>query len=353
MRVVIIGNMGYVGAVIAQEMRLRWPDATLIGIDAGFFAHCLTTSGPLPEVILDQQIYADVRALDAIPPCDAVVYLAALSNDVLGSLNESVTLDVNHRCAIRAAQMAKEAGARAFVFASSCSVYGFCEDQPRNERSAVGPLTAYARSKVMAEHDLEPLASETFAISCLRFGTGCGMSARLRVDLVLNDFVASAVTDGKIRVNSDGLPWRTLIDVRDMARATAWATERKPDNGGCFLIVNVGTLQATFQIETLAELVASEIPGATVQRNPNAEPDRRSYRIDFSLFAALAPDDQPRVTVEESIRETVAGLNALAACGIMFERSRLVRIDMLERLRSEGLLRPDLSWEKGGQACLS
>ncbi len=353
MRVVVIGNMGYVGPVIARELRFRWPDATLIGIDAGFYANCLATPGPMPEVALDQQIFADVREIEALPPCDAVVYLAALSNDVLGSLNESVTFDVNHRCAIRASRMAKEAGAHAFVFASSCSVYGFSDDAPRTEASEVNPLTAYARSKVMAERDLEPLASAGFTVTCLRFGTACGMSERLRVDLVLNDFVSSAVWTGKIRVLSDGRPWRPLVDVADMARATAWAISRNPENGGPFLVVNVGTSEFTFQIGALAEVVASRFPGVAIEWNRDAEPDRRSYRVDFSLFGKLAPEHQPQVAVEESISEIVAGLNTMSARGLTFERSRFLRIATLERLRMEGRLSPDLSWEEGAQPCLS
>jgi nucleoside-diphosphate-sugar epimerase len=343
MRILILGNMGYVGPVAVREFRRRWPDATLIGFDTGFFGHCLVTRGTLPEVLLSEQIFGDVRSIsrETFEGCDAVVYLAALSNDVLGNLNEDVTLEINYRCAVRAAEMAKAAGARAFVYASSCSVYGFAEDAARTERSEVNPLTAYAKSKVFAERDLAPLASDTFRVTCLRFATACGMSDRLRLDLVLNDFVAAAVTSGTITILSDGTPWRPLIDVKDMARALAWAIEREGDP---FVLVNAGSDEWNYRVRELATVVADEIPGTEVSINTEAAPDRRSYRVDFSMFRALAPDDQPQVTIAESVRELVAGLTDAGFHDRDFRQSPLMRIHTLNRLRSVGRLREDLTW---------
>jgi nucleoside-diphosphate-sugar epimerase len=348
MRVLIVGNMGYVGPIVVRELRWRRPDATLIGLDAGFFGHCLTNSGSLPELMLDQQIFADVRRLtpESLPACDGLVYLAALSNDIIGSLNEDVTLEINHRSAVRVAEMAKGAGARAFVYASSCSVYGFAEDAPRTERSAVNPLTAYARSKVMAERDLEPLASESFTVTCLRFATACGMSDRLRLDLVLNDFVAAAITSGRIKILSDGSPWRPLIDVKDMACAIAWAVERPLQVGGPFVLANAGSNRWNFRVRELAEVVAGHIPGTEISINSAAAPDRRSYRVDFSYFRELAADDQPRVEIDQTVRELVAGLKAMDFRDADFRQSGYMRIQTLNRLRSEGRLREDLTWEQ-------
>ena len=347
MRVVIIGNMGYVGPVVVRELRSRHPDATLIGIDTGFFAHCLTNSGSLPEVLLDQQVFGDVRTLDTntFPECDAVVYLAALSNDILGNLNADVTLEINHRSAVRLATIARDKGARAFVYASSCSVYGFAEDTPRTEHSEVAPLTAYAKSKVMAERDLEPLATDSFTVTCLRFATACGMSERLRLDLVLNDFVAAALTSGTIKILSDGTPWRPLIDVHDMARAIAWAIERPGQNGGAFVLANAGSNRWNYRVKELAEVVAGQLPGTKISINSEAAPDKRSYRVDFSLFSELAPQDQPRVEIEETVAQLVAGLQAMDFRDAEFRRSPYMRIETLNRLRSVGRLREDLTWE--------
>ncbi|MGZ4808024.1 MAG: NAD-dependent epimerase/dehydratase family protein [Thermoanaerobaculia bacterium] len=346
-RILIIGNMGYVGPLVTRELRRRFPRSHLIGLDSGFFAHCLTNPAFLPEVLLDEQIFADVRSLTAetFPSCDAVIYLAALSNDILGNLNETLTLHINHESAVSAAQLAAKAGARSFVFASSCSVYGFAEDAPRTERSEVNPLTAYAKSKIFAERDLSQLASDRFVVTCLRFATACGMSDRLRLDLVLNDFVAAAVTSHLIRILSDGTPWRPLIDVKDMARAIAWAVERPAGNGGRALIVNAGSDRWNYRVRDLAEAVARLTPGTEISINSEAAPDRRSYRVDFSLFRQVASDDQPIVEIDQTIRELVSGLEQANFRDADFRRSSFMRIQALNRLRSEGRLGEDLRWQ--------
>ena len=221
MKILITGNMGYVGPILVRRLRDSYPDADLIGLDMGYFGNCLSSTGILPECRVNRQHFADVRNFPAalLSGVDAVVYLAALSNDPLGHAFEEATLDINYRSCVRAAKMAKEAGVKSFVFASSCSVYGSAEDGARTEASPVNPLTAYAKSKVWTERDLAPLADGRFKVTCLRFATACGMSDRLRLDLVLNDFVAGAVASKKISILSDGTPWRPLIHVKDMARA--------------------------------------------------------------------------------------------------------------------------------------
>ena len=192
---------------------------------------------------------------------DAIVHLAAICNDPMGSAYEEVTLDVNYQAGIGLAQRAKEAGVRAFVFASSCSMYGAGGEGAKTETSTLNPLTAYARSKVLSEQELAPLADENFCITCLRFATACGWSDRLRLDLVVNDFVAGAVAAGEINILSDGTPWRPLIHVQDMARAIEWAISREADNGGDFLAVNAGSDQWNYQVHDLADAVAAAIPG--------------------------------------------------------------------------------------------
>ncbi len=348
MRVLILGNMGYVGPLVVREFRSRWPNADLVGYDIGYFAHCLTNSSSFPEVALDRQIFGDVRELDAetFHGFDSVVYLAALSNDVLGGVNEDVTLAINYRSAVRAAELAKRAGARSFTFASSCSVYGFAEDTPRNESSDLNPLTAYARSKVLAENDLQPLADSSFVVTCLRFATACGWSDRLRLDLVLNDFVASAIASKRISILSDGTPWRPLIDVKDMAIAIGWAVERSAGTGGAYLLVNAGSDRWNYRVRDLAEAVAAQLPGTEISVNPEAAPDRRSYRVDFSFFRRLAPDDQPRSEIDQTVRELAQGLQAMGFRDAEFRRSPYMRIQTLNRLRSDGKLEPDLTWRE-------
>src|SRR5450432_1165417 len=213
MKILINGNLGYIGPVLARHFRLTEPSATIAGFDSGFFAGCLVDPQRLPETLLDAQRFGDMRS----PPVglyqgsDVVVQLAAISNDPMGNKFERVTTEVNTEAVVRAAREAKAAGVSHFVFASSCSVYGAAGDEAKTEDSPLNPLTAYARSKIAAEEALAPLASPDFIITCLRFATACGVSPRLRLDLVLNDFVAAALATGRITILSDGTPWRPLI----------------------------------------------------------------------------------------------------------------------------------------------
>jgi nucleoside-diphosphate-sugar epimerase len=243
MKILITGNMGYIGPCVVERLRSSYPDATLIGLDIGYFANCLTNAKIFPECRVDQQYFADVRDL---PPglldgVDVVLHLAAISNDPMGKVFEDVTLDINHRASIKLARKARMAGIKSFVFASSCSMYGTAEDNPRTEDSPLNPLTAYAKSKVLTEKDLQELSGNRFKVTCLRFSTACGMSDRLRLDLVLNDFVAGAVAAREITILSDGTPWRPLIHVKDMAKAIEWAAFRNISPGGAYLSVNVGS----------------------------------------------------------------------------------------------------------------
>jgi nucleoside-diphosphate-sugar epimerase len=345
--ILITGNMGYIGPRVAEYFRLQRADATLIGLDTGFFAANLLDASVLPECMLDMQVFGDVRKVTAadLAGVDAVVHLAAISNDPMGNAYERVTEDINHQGTLAVARAAREAGARHFVFASSCSVYGFAEDGARTEDSAVNPLTAYARSKVWSEQGLAELAGPDFIVTCLRFATACGASPRLRLDLVLNDFVASALTSGIIRILSDGTPWRPLINVQDMARAIDWGVDRTASNGGEFLVVNAGSNIWNYQIRELAEAVAQAIPGTAVEINRNAAPDKRSYKVDFGLFGSLAPDHQPQVTLEAAIAELAELLKATGFADRDFRQSRYMRLNMLTQLVSAGRLNANLDWQ--------
>jgi len=349
MKILITGNMGYVGPVLVRRLRESYPDATLVGFDLGYFGNCLSTVSVLPECRVDRQIFGDVRCFPdrLLSGVNAVVYLAALSNDPLGQVFEEATLDVNYRAAVRLAGQAKKAGVESFVFASSCSVYGYAEDGARTEESPVNPLTAYAKSKVWTERDIAPLADEEFKITCFRFATACGMSDRLRLDLVLNDFVAGAVTSKKISILSDGTPWRPLIHVKDMARAIDWAIARESSRGGSFLVANAGSDQWNYQIKELAEAVAQALPGVDVSLNKDAPPDRRSYRVSFKKFKQLAPDYQPQVDLQTAIAEIRDGLQSIDFDDENFRQSKFIRLNTLTHLKSTGLLTDNLEWTFG------
>lgn len=346
MKILLIGNMGYVGPAVIRELKARHPQATLHGFDSGYFAHCLTHSLTLPESLLDQQFFGDVRDIDAerLHGYDAVVQLAAISNDPMGDRFASVTEAINQNASITIAKAAAQAGVRNFVFASSCSVYGVAQGGPRTELDPVAPMTAYARSKIGTEDGLEDIQGD-MVITSLRFATACGMSDRLRLDLVLNDFVAGALSQGRITVLSDGSPWRPLIDVADMARAIDWAILRGANNGGRILRINTGSNERNHQVRDLAHAVAHALPGTEVSINTDAPVDSRSYQVDFSLFAHLAPQHQPQMTLSRSISRLIDGLKGMNFADAQFRTSPLVRLHVLQGHIASGRLSENLSWQ--------
>jgi UDP-glucose 4-epimerase len=345
MKFLIVGNMGYVGSVLSKYLRAARPDATIDGFDNAYFAHCLTGVKVLPERSLDEQFYGDVRTIssDMLKGYDAVIQLAAISNDPMGKQFEAVTMDVNQSSALSVARYAAEAGVKNFVFASSCSVYGIAQGGPRKEGDPVNPITAYAKSKIGTEQGLESLDTD-MVITCLRFATACGMSDRLRLDLVLNDYVACALTSGQITVLSDGTPWRPLIDVADMARAMDWSVDRQAENGGRYLCVNAGSNSSNYQVKDLAEAVAAAVPGSQISINHAAPVDSRSYQADFSLYERLAPSHQPLVDLNQSVRNLIDGLRRMKFADHDFRSSDLIRLVVLQdHIRNERLS-PDLEW---------
>ncbi len=348
MKILITGNMGYIGPSVIYRLRASYPSATLVGLDAAFFAHCLTNAEKLPESHLDIQYFADVRKISAqmLEGIDAIVHLAALSNDPMGNRFETLTLEINHRATIDLATQAKQAGVSSFVFASSCSIYGYAEGGPRTESAELNPLTAYARSKVEAEKNLSALADDSFTVTSLRFATACGMSERLRLDLVLNDFVASAIGSQRICVLSDGSPWRPLINIKDMARAIDWAVQRPASRGGKFLAINTGSNGWNYQVKQLAEAVALALPGVTVEINANAPPDKRSYRVNFDLYKELAPDFQPKVDLMATIAELADGLRRMQFRNENFRESQFMRLKVLTHLQEQRLLSERLEWSR-------
>lgn len=346
MKILVTGNMGYVGPLVLRRLRESHPGATLIGYDMGYFAHCLTGVPRFPESRADVQYFGDIRHVpeEILRGVDGVVHLCAISNDPMGALYEDVTMMINHRASVDLAQKAKRAGVKKFVFASSCSVYGFAEGGPRREEDALNPLTAYAKSKVATERDLASLASESFTATCLRFSTACGMSDRVRLDLVLNDFVAGALASKRISILSDGTPWRPLIHVKDMARAIDWALQRHHRDGGTCLTLNVGSDSWNYQVKDLATAVAQVISGVEVSINKDAQPDKRSYRVNFDKFTKLAQGFLPAVDLPSAVVDLRDGLTAMKFLDPQFRTGEFMRLVTLKRLRETGHLTDNLEW---------
>ncbi len=344
MKILITGNLGYLGPIVCKHLREAFPQAHLVGFDSGYFSDCLTVPTVSSQELPHEQILGDIRSIPdgLLKGVDGVVHLAAISNDPMGKTFEKVTRDVNFISSAALAKQAKAEGVSRFVFASSCSVYGLDDGTLKSEASALHPLTAYAQSKIETENELQQLADGNFNVTALRFATACGFSSRCRLDLVLNDFVASALSTGEISLLSDGTPWRPLIHVGDMARAMEWALTRS--EGGEFLSLNVGSARWNYQIRDLALGVATQLGGLPVRFNSQAAPDKRSYRVDFSLFQRLAPKHQPRWDLRDAVSDLATGLKPIIPNGFAFRESPLIRLRLLCDLVSAGKLDSSLFW---------
>jgi nucleoside-diphosphate-sugar epimerase len=344
MKILITGNLGYIGPVVVRHFRKTFPAAHISGLDLGFFASNLFDTSLSPEVYLDNQMFADVRNIrtEDFQSYDAVIHLAAISNDPIGKAFEEITHEINLEATLKVAKAAKKAGVKNFVMASSCSVYGVIDDEARKEDSELAPQTAYARSKVASEKGLQELADDSFVVTCHRFATACGYSPRLRLDLVLNDFVFNAVNAGKIKILSDGTPWRPLISVSDMAKSMEWSSQRSIDNGGSFLIVNTGSTDWNFQVRDLARYVGEVVQGCEIEINNEAAPDNRSYKVDFSLYQKLAPNHYPQQGIAQTIEKLRDEIENQAYSSE--DMNLFVRLRTLERHLEKGTLSKSFSW---------
>ena len=346
MNILITGNMGYVGSRLVKYLKVKYPDSKLIGYDIGYFKDSLTNTIKYPECLVDHQYLRDIRKFDKniLSNIDFIVHLAAISNDPIGNQYEKVTNEVNYLSSVELAKKASKSGVKKFVFASSCSVYGNGTTESRTENCILNPLTAYSKSKINTENQLKNIANDDLTISCLRFATACGMSDRLRFDLVLNDFVASALANKKIEILSDGTPWRPLIDVNDMCRAIDWAINREKEDSGEYIAVNAGSNENNIKIKDLAYLVKENFPDIDIEINSNAQPDNRSYRVNFDLFNELAKDYKPEKSLDESIKILKENLLQMRFSDKKFRESDLIRLKKLSILRNENKLNANLEW---------
>ena len=347
MRVLITGNLGYVGSVVVEHLAACTTAMDLVGLDTGFYAHRLSGAGPVAERWLDRQVFRDIRNVKErdLEGFDAIVHLAALSNDPMGKQFATLTGEINDTASERIVQYGKRLGIKKFVFASSCSMYGSSGRAARLESDSLEPLTAYAQSKVSLEATLRRHADADFVVTSLRFATACGVSPRLRLDLVVNDFVATALAQKQVVLLSDGTPWRPLIDVSDMARAVEWALLRPGADGGDFLAVNVGSEQNNVQIRDLAQMVCDRVDGTELVVSNEPPEDRRSYSVNFSLFQGLAPNHQPQMSVRDSIDCLVHHLEGRVALGEEWSRDGAYsRLHELRRQQENMSLDEELYW---------
>lgn len=343
MRVLVTGHDGYIGSVLTGVLARRGHRVT--GLDTGYFAE-FPAFQPRPAAVDGRR--GDVRDTrgDDLAGFDAVVHLAALSNDALGSLRAEWTEDVNYTASVRLAEQAKRVGVPRFVFASSCSVYGQVPpDGIASETTPVRPLTAYATSKARVEEALGRLASWDFAPTSLRNATVYGLSPRFRTDLVLNNLVGWAVTTGTVRLLSDGSAWRPVVDVTDVAEAVAAVLEA-PAETVRDQAFNVGAAEGNFRVRELAALVCAGVPGARLHVAADST-DSRSYRVDFRKLTAALPGYKAARRPEDAIRAMHAAMRAAGLTEQEFQSRRYVRLSQLRHLVDQGRLTGTLRWRSG------
>jgi nucleoside-diphosphate-sugar epimerase len=337
-KVLVTGHHGYIGSITVPVLEAAGHDVT--GLDAFLYQGCDLYAGEPPQSVLAVDVRdVEPRHLDGF---DAVVHLAALSNDPVGDLDRELTLAINYEATMRVARAAREAGVRRFVFASSCSMYGAADGGgPVDESAPLKPLTAYAESKVRSEESLAELASEDFAPVFMRNATAYGVSPRLRLDIVLNNLVGWAVTTRAVRILSDGMPWRPLVHVEDIARATAAILEAPEEvvRGQAF---NIGRDDENYQVRELAEIVQRAAGDCTVEFAGSGDPDPRSYRVDFSKFHGAIPNAGLAWTAAAGAEQLVGAYRTARMSYSEFEGHRYTRLKHLRKLMEDGVLEADL-----------
>lgn len=333
MRVLVTGHNGYIGCSLVPLLQRAGHD--VVGLDNYLYETC--TFGPdIPDVTALRKDVRDVERAD-LEGFDAVIHLAAISNDPVGDLNPEATYEINHRAASRLGRLAKEAGVTRLLFSSSCSLYGAAGNDFLDESAGFNPVTPYGESKLLVEQDMRALASDDFSPTYLRNATAYGMSARLRGDLVVNNLTAYAFTTGQVLLKSDGSSWRPLVHIEDISRAFLAILEapRELVHDEAF---NVGRTQENYQIRDVAKIVAEVVPGSVVTLADGASPDIRNYRVNCDKIEQVLPAYQPQWTVRRSVEELY---EAYLANGLElddFLSRRFMRIKHVRELQAEGTL---------------
>lgn len=340
MRILVTGHKGYIGTVLVPMLISEGHE--VLGLDSDLYERCTFGDG-LPKTQSIRKDLRDVEAAD-VEGFDAVMHLAALSNDPLGNLNPDLTYAINYRASVKLAKLAKEVGVPRYIFSSSCSTYGAAAgDHMLTEEAEFNPVTPYGESKVLVEKEVAELADDNFSPVFLRNATAYGVSPRLRFDIVLNNLVAWAYSTGKVLIKSDGTPWRPIIHIEDISRAfiAALNAPREVIHNQAF---NVGRNDQNYRIRDLADIVKETVPGCEIEYAQDAGPDKRTYRVDFSKIARALPEFRPQWDARKGAQELYETYKKFNLKPEEFEGPKYKRIDQIKQLMDAGELDANLRW---------
>ena len=341
MKILVTGSHGYIGTVLVPMLLKKGHE--VIGLDADYYERC-TFNGDLSDI---KNLKMDVRDIqkDHLAGFNAVIHLAGLSNDPLGDYRPELTEEINERASIRLAQLAKEAGVRRFLFASSCSNYGAAGNDFLTEEASFNPVTPYGISKVRVEAALSRMADADFCPTYIRASTAYGVSPRLRFDLVTNNLTAWAFTTGRVYLKSDGTPWRPIVHIEDISRAYIAALHAPFElvHNEAF---NVGTTSENYQMGEIAEMVKEIVPGCEIEYAPDAGPDKRCYRVDCNKISSTLHEFKPQWTARRGIEQLYGEYKKVGLTLEEFEGPKYMRIAHVKYLIAEGLLDENLRWKR-------